>query len=136
MDNTPELIEKGFGIYSSKKVKSPVGPLKSQFYRIGFCRRGSLEIACGLETFSHKKDTVHFNFPGQLFSMWNISEDMFSYYLLFSADFIEEIIPSPVLQAQYPFLNYTGVPLFKLTLSEAERIEELFFEIDVIVFFS
>ncbi|MFX8758848.1 hypothetical protein ABTM54_19755, partial [Acinetobacter baumannii] len=66
LDNTTDIIDEGFGLYSSVKVKEKIGPLKSQFYRIGFCRQGSLEVNCGLETFTHKKDTIHFNFPNQL----------------------------------------------------------------------
>ncbi len=128
MDDTPELIENGFGMYSSRNVKSKIGPLKSQFYRIGFCRRGSLEVNFGLETFTHVKDTIHFNFPGQLFSMDEVSDDMFSMYILFTAAFIETLSPS--LQVQYPFLDYAGVPFFKLSETEAQKMEDLFFGID------
>lgn len=130
MDNTPELIENGFGMYSSKNVKSKIGPLKSQFYRIGFCRQGSLQVDFGLETFTHSKDTIHFNFPGQLFSLDNVSHDMYSMYILFTADFIETLIPSLSLQSQFPFLDYAGVPFFKLSETEAKKTEDLFFEID------
>lgn len=129
-DNTPELIDQGFGIYSSKMVRSLIGPLKSQFYRIGFCRKGTLEVDFGLETFKHEKDTIHFNYPGQLFSLKNASKDMLSYYLLFSADFMEDIYPSLTLRDQYPFLDYGGAPFFKLSKNEAQRTEELFVEID------
>lgn len=130
MDNTPELIENGFGMYSSKNVKSKIGPLKSQFYRIGFCRQGSLQVDFGLETFTHSKDTIHFNFPGQLFSLNNVSDNMYSMYILFTAEFIETLIPSLSLQSQFPFLDYAGVPFFKLSETEAKKTEDLFFEID------
>ena len=130
MDNTPELIENGFGMYSSQNVKSKIGPLKSQFYRIGFCRQGSLQVDFGLETFTHTKDTIHFNFPGQLFSLDNVSNDMYSMYILFTAEFIETLVPSLSFQSQYPFLDYAGVPFFKLSETEAKKIEDLFFEID------
>jgi hypothetical protein len=30
MDNTPDLIENGFGMHSSKNVRGSIGPLKSQ----------------------------------------------------------------------------------------------------------
>lgn len=130
MDNTPELIENGFGLYSSQNVKTKIGPLKSAFYRIGFCRHGSLQVDFGLETFTHIKDTIHFNFPGQLFSMKNVSEEMYSLYILFTAGFMEALMPSLTLQAYYPFLDYGGVPFFKLSADEAKRVENLFFEID------
>lgn len=130
LDNTIELIDGGFGLYSSVKVRDKIGPLKSQFYRIGFCRKGSLQVDCGLETFNHKKDTIHFNFPGQLFSLKNKSADMYSYYILFSQNFIEDILPASKIQSTYPFLDYAGVPFFQLSQEEANIIESLFFQID------
>lgn len=130
MDNTQDLIGKGFGMYSSKNVREKIGPLKSQFFRIGFCRKGSLQVDFGLETFTHVKDTIHFNFPGQLFSMNNVSRDMYSWYILFTAAFIEPLIPAPALQQQYPFLDYHGIPFFKLSSDEAKRMEQLFLEIN------
>ncbi len=130
LDNTPHLIEGGFGIYSSRNVRGKIGPLKSQFFRIGFCRRGSLKVDFGLETFTHKKDTIHFNFPGQLFSMSHVSPDMFSYYILFTGAFMEPLISTGNLQRQFPFLDYSGVPFFQLSGQEAARIEAYFHEID------
>jgi AraC-like DNA-binding protein len=130
MDHTAELIENGFGLYSSENVRTKIGPLKSQFFRIGFCRKGSLQVDFGLETFTHTADTIHFNFPGQLFSMDNVSADMYSMYILFTTGFIEPLLPLHTLQGQFPFLDYTGIPFFKLSAEEAKRIEDLFYEID------
>lgn len=130
MDNTPELIGNGFGMYSSRNVKSKIGPLKSQFYRIGFCRQGTLQVDFGLETFTHSRDTIHFNFPGQLFTLDKVSEDMYSIYLLFTPEFMEPLVPSLSLQTQFPFLDYAGIPFFKLSETEARQIEDLFFAID------
>lgn len=130
MDHTAELIENGFGMYSSENVKKKIGPLKSQFFRIGFCRKGSLQVDFGLETFTHTADTIHFNFPGQLFCMDNVSDDMYSYYILFTADFMEPLMPAASIQAQFPFLDYAGIPFFKLSKEEAKKTEALFFEID------
>ncbi len=76
MDSTSNLLDGGFGLYSSEGVRAKIGPLKSQFYRIGFCLRGSLDVDCGLERFTHQAGTIHFNFPGQLFSLQNKSDDM------------------------------------------------------------
>lgn len=130
MDNTPHLIENGFGLYSSQNVRGRIGPLKSQFFRIGFCRRGTLQVDFGLETFTHRKDTIHFNFPGQLFSLSHVSSDMYSYYILFTAAFMEPLLSAASLQRQYPFLDYTGVPFFQLSATEARDIEGYFLEID------
>lgn len=129
-DNTQDLIEGGFALYSSAKVREKIGPLKSQFYRIGFCRKGTLQVDFGLETFTHEEDTIHFNFPGQLFALNNKSEDMYSYYILFTQEFIEDILPLIKIQYQYPFFDYAGIPFFRLSKDEASEIEKLFFAID------
>lgn len=130
LDNTSELIDKGFGLYSSARVKDRIGPLKSEFYRLAICRRGFVNVDCGLETFTHQRNTIHFNFPSQLFSLYDKSEDMFAYYILFTEKFIEDILPLKNIQQQFPFLDYDGVPFFQLTESEAAEIEDLFFKID------
>jgi AraC family transcriptional regulator, transcriptional activator of pobA len=130
LDNTTELVEGGFGLYSSERVKSKIGPLKSDFYRIALCRRGFVTVDSGLETFTHQKNTIHFNFPSQLFSLYNKSEDMFAYYILFNETFIEDLLPLQTVQKQFPFLDYNGVPFFQLTDDEAAEIEALFFKID------
>jgi AraC-like DNA-binding protein len=126
MDSTSTLLDGGFGLYSSEGVRAKIGPLKSQFYRIGFCLRGSLDMDCGLERFTHGTGTIHFNFPGQLFSLQNKSDDMFSYYALFTQEFIEEVLPASKIQLLYPFLDYAGVPFFQLSGEETREIEEIF----------
>lgn len=130
LDNTNELIDNGFGLYSSVRVKDRIGPLKSQFYRVAICRRGFVTVDCGLETFTHQRNTIHFNFPSQLFSLYDKSDDMFAYYILFTEKFIEDILPLKNIQQQFPFLDYDGVPFFQLTDNEATEIEDLFFRID------
>jgi AraC family transcriptional regulator, transcriptional activator of pobA len=130
LDNTSELIDGGFGLYSSERVKGKIGPLKSDFYRIAICRRGSVRIDCGLETFTHQRNTIHFNFPSQLFSLYDKSSDMFAYYMLFSEAFIEDLLPLNAAQKQFPFLDYSGIPFFELTENEAQEVEDLFFKID------
>jgi AraC family transcriptional regulator, transcriptional activator of pobA len=130
LDNTTELIDDGFGLYSSVRVKGKIGPLKSDFYRIAICKRGFVDVDCGLETFTHQRNTIHFNFPSQLFSLYNKSEDMFAYYILFNEAFIEDLLPLNAIQKQFPFLDYNGVPFFQLTDDEAREIEDLFLKID------
>jgi AraC family transcriptional regulator, transcriptional activator of pobA len=130
LDNTNALIDKGFGMYSSAKVKDRIGPLKSEFYRIAICQRGFVHVDCGLETFTHQRNTIHFNFPSQLFSLYDKSVDMFAYYILFTEKFIEDFLPLKKIQNQFPFFDYEGVPFFQLSDNEAQEIEELFFKID------
>lgn len=130
MDSTDALLDGGFGLYSSEGVKAKIGPLKSRFYRIGFCLRGSLEVDCGLERFRHEAGTIHFNFPGQIFSLQNKSDDMFSYYALFTQEFIEEVLPATKIQLLYPFLDYAGIPFFGLSAEEAREIEQMLLHIN------
>ena len=130
LDNTTELVEGGFGLYSSERVKERIGPLKSDFYRIALCKRGSFTVDCGLETFKHQRNTIHFNFPSQLFSFYDKSDDMYAYYILFSEAFIESLLPLQSVQKQFPFLDYQGVPFFQLDDAEAEEIDTFFLKID------
>ncbi len=130
MDSTDVLLDGGFGLYSSEGVKAKIGPLKSRFYRIGFCLQGSLEVDCGLERFRHEAGTIHFNFPGQIFSLQNKSDDMFSYYALFTQEFIEEVLPATKIQLLYPFLDYAGVPFFQLSEEKSSEIKQIFLRIN------
>jgi AraC family transcriptional regulator, transcriptional activator of pobA len=130
MDNTNELIDGGFGLYSSNQVKGKIGPLKSEFFRIAICLRGTVDVDCGLETFHHQTNTIHFNFPNQPFSLYNKSDDMFAYYMLFNEAFIEDLLPLRNLQQQFPFLDYEGVPFLQLDDDEALEIENLFLKIN------
>lgn len=130
MDNTTALIDGGFGLYSSANVKGRIGPLKSEFFRIAICRRGFVSVDCGLESFTHQRNTIHFNFPSQLFSLYNKSDDMVAYYMIFSEQFIEGLLPLQSLQQQFPFLDYGGIPFFQLTDQEAQQVEDLIFKID------
>jgi AraC family transcriptional activator of pobA len=130
MDSTNNLLDSGFGLYSSEGVKAKIGPLKSQFYRVALCLRGEVDVECGLERFRHSAETIHFNFPGQLFSLENKTDDMFAYYALFTQEFIEEVLPATRIQLAYPFLDYAGVPFFQLSSEEAQEIEEIFLEMN------
>ena len=130
LDNTTDLIEGGFGLYSSVRVKERIGPLKSDFYRIALCKRGSVSVDRGLETFKHQRNTIHFNFPSQIFSLYDKSDDMFAYYILFKESFIESLLPLQSIQKQFPFLDYQGIPFFQLDDAKAEDIDALFLKID------
>lgn len=129
LDHTPELIEAGFGIYSCVNLQDKVGPLRSDFYRIAFCSKGALQVDIGLESFTHQQNTIHFTIPEQLFVMKNKSADLEGYYLFFTPDFMESILPNIRLKATYPFFDYPGVPFFQLSDEEAKQVTTLFFEI-------
>jgi AraC family transcriptional regulator, transcriptional activator of pobA len=130
MDSTDTLLDGSFGLYSSEGVRARIGPLKSQFYRVALCLRGEVDVECGLERFRHSTGTMHFNFPGQLFSLQNKSDDMFAYYALFTQEFVEEVLPATKIQLLYPFLDYAGIPFFQLSEEEAQEIAEIFLAIN------
>jgi AraC family transcriptional regulator, transcriptional activator of pobA len=122
LDSRPDLIEGGFGIYSSARVRDRIGPLKSEFFRLAICLEGSVTVECGLEQFHHQRHTIHFNFPSQLFSLYDKSPDMRSYYILFTPQFVEDFLPLEALHGRFEFLDYSGVPFFQLDEDEAAQI--------------
>jgi AraC family transcriptional regulator, transcriptional activator of pobA len=127
LDNAPSgLIDGGFGLYSSARVRAQIGPLKSQFYRVALCLRGEVTVECGLETYRHQRYTLHFNFPGQIFSLHDKTADMAAYYALFTADFMDELLPAARISAQFPFLDYGGEAFFQLTDTEGANVERTF----------
>ncbi len=81
MDNTNELIDKGFGLYSTANTKKSIGPIKTEYYRIGLIRSGSAAYSIGLETYHAVRNTIVLGFPGQVFSLQNPDDDFFAYYM-------------------------------------------------------
>lgn len=130
LDSTNRLVTDGFGLYSSAGLKQKIGPIKSAFYRIGFCVRGSVHIHCGLETFQIGPGYIAFTFPGQIFSMQNKSDDLLVYYMLFSEAFIDDALPLKKIREDYAFLNYSGIPCFKLDKEEATEIQNCILKIN------
>lgn len=114
----------GMEIYSSEGLRPAVGPLKSDFYRISITLRGSVDVQLGLEEFKHRPGTLSFTFPGQVFSKSNISADTFGYYILFNADFLQEIIPADKIPVEFPFFDYAGVPFIQLLEAEITAVAD------------
>lgn len=130
MDNTNELIDGGFGLYSTANTKNSIGPIKAEYYRIALIRSGSATYTIGLETFQPGRNTVIFGFPGQLFSLQQPTDDFFAYYMLFSEGFIAETLLLKNYKNQLPFLSYAGVPCFPLSEDEANEVESFIFKIN------
>ena len=125
MDNTSELLDDGFGLYSTINTKSSIGPIKTEYYRIAIVCSGSAAITIGLETFHPVRNSIIFGFPGQVFSLQEPTADFFAYYMLFSEAFITETILLKNYRNQFPFLNYSGVPCFPLSKEEGNEIENI-----------
>jgi AraC family transcriptional regulator, transcriptional activator of pobA len=119
----PLLRIKDFELYSSDGLTASMGPLRSEFYRIGLTLRGSCDVQLGLEHYQHRAGTVNCTFPNQLFSKSNISKDVFGYYLLFNPCFLDTLIPESRMADEFPFFSYSGVPFFQLEPLVVQQIE-------------
>jgi AraC family transcriptional activator of pobA len=114
----------GFELYSSRGLKPSLGPLKSAFYRISITITGHVDMQLGLEHFKHQPRTLSFTWPNQVFSKSNISADAFGYYILFNEDFLNDLIPAASIPKEFPFFDYTGMPLFQLAPDEIDRVQQ------------
>ena len=120
----------GFELYSSRGLVGTVGPLRSEFYRISLTVTGSLDMQIGLEHYRHQPRTVAFTFPNQIFFKSGISDDAFGYYMLFKAEFLQEVLPAGRMAGEFPFLAASGVPLFRLSAEELEVCVDLVRKMD------
>ena len=126
----PSLRIKDFELYSSEGLTSSIGPLRSAFYRVGLTLRGSCDVQLGLEHYRHQAGTVNCTFPNQLFSKSNISDDLFGYYLMFNACFLDTLIQGNGITEEFPFFSYSGVPFFQLEPLVVQQIEGLVLRIN------
>lgn len=125
-----DMQVKDFEIYSSKGVKGTMGPVKAAFYSVSIFLRGSIDVQLGIEHYRHQAGTVHFSFPGQVFSKSNMSADTFGYYLLFNPHFLDELLPATTTEAEFPFFSFTGIPFFQLEKHELDRVVGFIIDID------
>ena len=130
MDNSNELIDNGFGLYSTANIRTRIGPVKTEYYRIGLVRSGSAAFTIGLETFYPKRNNIIFGFPGQLFSLQDPTDDFFAYYLLFSDSFIAETLLLKNNRNQFPFLTYAGTQCFQLSEEEGTEVQNFIMQIN------
>jgi AraC family transcriptional activator of pobA len=112
----------GFELYSSKGLIGSVGPLKSDFYRMSITCRGTLDMQIGLEYYKHQPGTVSFTHPQQVFAKNNISKDAFGYYMLFSREFLSELVPPVKFAEEFPFYAFSGLPVFVLDNDELAKL--------------
>ncbi|HTJ10619.1 MAG TPA: helix-turn-helix transcriptional regulator [Dinghuibacter sp.] len=113
----------GFELYSSQGLKrSPMGPLKSAFYRVSLTVNGSLDMQIGLDHYVHQPRTLSFTYPNQIFSKSNASADAWGYYALFTEDFLSEFVPTLRMPEEFPFFDPYGQPLFQPSQEEMDVI--------------
>lgn len=130
MDNTKELLEGGFGLYSSRDLKKSIGPVKTEYYRIGFIKSGQVKIDLGLEKFQPEAYSMIFGFPGQVFSLYDQSPDFFCYYMLFKESFLADGSVIKYNRTQVPFFSYSGIQSFRLDDRTAAEVEQLILKIN------
>ncbi|MEP7255895.1 MAG: helix-turn-helix domain-containing protein [Ferruginibacter sp.] len=125
MDNSTELLDVGFGLYSTTDLKGNIGPIKTEYFRISLTRSGQADFNIGLEKHQAKKNSIIFGFPGQIFSLYDPEDDFFAYYMLFTEKFIPGIIFQNSKRQQFPFLTYSGIQCFTLHDNTASEIENI-----------
>jgi AraC family transcriptional activator of pobA len=128
MDNSPELLDGAFGLYSSADLKKRIGPVKTEYFRIGLIRSGEVSADIGLETFRLSRNGIISGFPGQIFSLYDTSPDFFCYYMLFTEEFVAGSLTDN--RNDFPFLNYSGIQCFSLNGESADEIENLLLKIN------
>lgn len=127
MDNSLDLLDGTFGLYSNADLKKRIGPIKTHYYRVALFTEGSANIDLGLENYQARKNSMVFGFPGQVFSLYDQSDDMEVYYMLFKEAFVAD---TPLLKEKYPFFSYLGVQSFVLEEGEAQEVQDLIFRIN------
>lgn len=130
LDNTEHLICGGFGLYSTAGLKPKIGPIKSEFFRVGFGVKGAVDLYCGLEQFHFTPGHMAFTFPGQIFSLQNKSSDFFAYYIFFTDDFIVDAVSLKNIREDFPFFNYSGIQSFEIGTKEAAEIQSLILKLN------
>jgi AraC-like DNA-binding protein len=130
MDKTSELLDNGFGLYSTVDLKKSIGPVKTQYFRISLTRKGNANFAIGLEKYTTKRDSILFGIPGQIFSLHQFSKDFLAYYLLFSEKFIADALLKQNRKQHFPFLSYSGLQSFQLDSNTATEIECIIFKMN------
>lgn len=130
LDGSTELIDGGYGLYSSANIKDSIGPIKTQYFRISLIRSGHAQFDIGLESYYPSRNYIVFGFPGQIFSLSNKSHDFKVYYMLFSEEFMGQSLLLKNKRENFPFFDYTGVHCFQLDDSRANEIENIIFKIN------
>lgn len=118
----PSKKIEGFEIYSSEGLVGSIGPLKSEFYRVSITVQGSLDMQIGLDHYQHQPRTLAFTFPNQVFSKNNITKDSFGYYILFTPDFLTDIVSSIKIAEEFPFYDISRTPVFQISNDELSNV--------------
>jgi AraC family transcriptional activator of pobA len=130
MDNTSDLLDSGFGLYSTIDLNKNIGPVKTEYFRISLTRKGTASFDIGLEKYQPQRNYILFGIPGQIFSLHDISKDFLAYYMLFSEQFISDTFLKLNKKQHFPFLTYSGLQCFELDDDTAIEIEIIIFKMN------
>lgn len=130
MDNSPELLDNGFGLYSTIGLEKNIGPVKTQYFRISLTRKGNATFNTGLEEYHTKRNSILFGIPGQIFSLHHFSNDFLAYYMLFTEMFVNDVMLKHNCMQRFPFLSYSGLQCFQLDNNTAAETERIIFKIN------
>lgn len=130
MDNTSDLLDGNFGLYSTVNVKKNIGPFKTEYFRISLTRQGSAVFDIGLEKYKAYRNCILFGIPDQIFSLHDVSDDFLAYYMLYTEHFLSNAFLKVNTKQQFPFFTYSGVQCFELDEKTANEIEEIIFKIN------
>lgn len=128
MDNTSELLDGGFGLYSTIDLKKNIGPVRTEYFRISLTRKGCASFDIGLEKYRPHRNWILFGIPGQIFSLYDSSDDFLAYYMLFSEQFVADTFLKLNKKQQLPFLTYSGQQCFEVDDNTATEIERIIFK--------
>ncbi len=131
MDNTKILLDNAFGLYSTRDLKKNLGPIRTQYFRISLTREGTANFDIGLEKYSAQTNTILFGIPGQMFSLYNVSDNFLAYYMLFSENYMADVFSNLNKKQQYPFLTYSGLQSFNLDSETADEIERIIMKMNL-----
>ena len=123
MNDTSELLDEGFGLYSTVNLNHAIGPVKTQYFRIALTKKGTANFGLGLEKYTARCNTILFGFPGQVFSLIDFNEDFLAYYMLFTETFVGERFGIQNRNQQFPFLSHSGLQCFSIDDRSADEIE-------------
>lgn len=121
----------GFEVFSTMGMSTLLGPLKANFYTIGFNLTGSITVEINMIRFIHTPNCIHFKSPDKVFSLYDPSPGLYGYYLFFTEAFVEKVVPAfNRMQSQFPFFASNGIPFFELNAEESTEIKGLFLKME------
>lgn len=125
-DDTWALIGGGFGLYSSAGMHASLGPVRSSYYRVGYCRAGSYSVEVGVQHGQLVPGGVHCIGPEQYFHLVRLDPASECWYLVFTAEFIERLVPEGQLRQTFPFFGYEASPFLQIPPVGQPKLEAAF----------